>query len=436
MYRETMEKLKEWKASTLRKPLIIRGARQTGKTWLMRTFGSRYYDSLAYINLESNPEMQKLFQMDFDVQRILLGLQVEAGFRIAPEETLVVLDEIQESPEALSSLKYFHENAPEYHIMAAGSMLGVTLHSEMSFPVGKVQFLDLHPMSFPEFLLALEKDSLYEIVTGPDFKMLKVFSEKLTELLKRYYFIGGMPGVVKEFRSNPDFSLARDIQKQLLTAYEQDFSKHVPHPLIPRIRGVWNSLPAQLARENKKFIYGLVRKGARAREYELAIQWLIDCGLSHRVSRITKPGIPLAAYLDQKAFKLFAPDVGLLCAMTDIDQNSVLEGNSLFSEFKGALTEQFVLQQLIVSGDREPYYWSGRSSSAEVDFVLQQHGNVLPLEVKAAENLQSKSLKSYFERFAPPKALRASLSGYREEDWLINIPLYAINSIHHIVENL
>ena len=431
-----MEKLKEWKVSSRRKPLIIRGARQTGKTWLMRTFGTQYYDSLAYINLEGNPEMQKLFQMDFDIQRILLGLQVEVGFRIEPGETLIVLDEIQDSPEALSSLKYFHENAPEYPVMAAGSMLGVALHSRMSFPVGKVQFLDLSPMSFPEFLLALGNDSLFEIVIRPDFKMMKVFAEKLTELLKQYYFVGGMPGVVNEFRNKPDFSLARDIQKQLLTAFDQDFSKHVPHSLIPRIRGVWNSLPAQLARENRKFVYGLIRNGARAREYELAIQWLVDSGLSQRVNRITKPGIPLAAYIDQKAFKLFGPDVGLLCAMADIDQKSMLEGNILFSEFKGALTEQFVLQQLIVSENGEPYYWSGHRSNAEVDFVLQQHGNVLPLEVKAAENLQSKSLKSYFDRFSPPKVLRTSLSGFREEDWLINIPLYAINSIHRITENL
>ena len=269
-----------------------------------------------------------------------------------------------------------------------------------------------------------------------DFSMLAVFSTKLIELLRQYYFVGGMPEVVKNFLEEKDFSIVRNIQKQLLAAYEQDFSKHAPNRMVPRIRSVWNSLPAQLARENRKFVYGLARKGARAREYELSIQWLLDCGLAHRVNRVSRPGIPLPAYRDKTAFKLYAPDIGLLCAMSDLDVSTVLQGNRLFVEFKGALTEQFVLQQLISHCGINPFYWSANNASAEVDFVMQIDGMVLPLEVKAAENLQSKSLKSYYNRFTPEKAFRTSLSSYREEEWLVNIPLYAVHSIGKLIRHL
>ena len=429
MYRRAIEELKSWKECSDRKPLIIRGARQTGKTWLMKEFGRSYYERVAYINFENNPRMEILFQEDFDIDRLLLGLQAESGCVIVPGETLLLFDEVQEVPEALTSLKYFRENAPGYHVLAAGSLLGIALHPDTSFPVGKVGFLDLFPLSFSEFLIATDNKPLHEMIEKLDFGMLKVFATKLTELLRQYYFVGGMPEVVKNFLEERDYAVVRNIQKQLLAAYEQDFSKHAPNRTVPRIRSVWNSLPAQLARKNRKFVYGLARKGARAREYELAIQWLLDCGLVHRVDRVTRPGIPLPAYRDSSAFKLYAPDVGLLCAMSDIDVRTVLQGNKLFKEFKGALTEQFVLQQLIAHCGINPFYWSADKSSGEVDFVMQIDGMVLPLEVKAAENLQSKSLRSYYKRYAPKKAFRTSLSGYREEEWLINLPLYSVHSI-------
>ncbi len=435
MYRNAIEELKSWKERTDRKPLIIRGARQTGKTWLMKKFASTCYEQYAYINFENNHRMKTLFEGDFDIERLLLGLQVEADCSIIPGRTLILFDEVQEVPEALTSLKYFYENAPDHHIVAAGSMLGVALHPDTSFPVGKVAFLNLYPMSFPEFLLATDNERLHNMIDNLDFSMVEVFSAKLIELLKQYYLVGGMPEVVKSFRLNNDFALVREIQFQLLSAYEQDFSKHAPHATVPRIRSVWNSLPAQLARENKKFVYGLVRKGARAREYELAIQWLLDCGLLNRVDNVTKPGIPLTAYRDSKAFKLYALDLGLLCAMGDMDIRTVLSGNRFFEEFKGALTEQYVLQQLITQ-QINPFYWSAHHSRGEVDYILQMDGMVLPLEVKAAENLQSKSLKSYNERFSPTMAFRTSLSGYREEGWLINIPLYAVHSIAKVIRRL
>ena len=435
MYRKAIEELKLWKTGLDRKPMIIRGARQTGKTWLMKEFGEVYYERCAYINFEGNPRMKALFERDFDVERILLGLQLETDSRITAGETLLLFDEIQEVPAALSSLKYFCEEAPEHHILAAGSLLGVALHSDTSFPVGKVRFLNLAPMSFPEFLLATGHEELHDRIGNLDFDMTAVFSGKLTELLREYFLVGGMPEAVKRFISGNNLSQVRALQIQLLETYEQDFSKHVPHSSIPRIRSVWNSLPAQLSRENRKFIYGLVRKGARAREYELAIQWLVDCGMIHKVHRTAKPGIPLAAYRDTGAFKIFGLDVGLLCAMSDIDPRSILESNRLFEEFKGALTEQYVLQQLTAEG-LNPFYWSADRSRGEVDFVIQTDGALFPIEVKASENLRSKSLRSYFERFEPVKAIRTSLSAYREENWLINIPLYAINMIRDVVRPL
>lgn len=433
MYRKAIEELKHWKEKADRKPVVIRGARQTGKTWLMKEFARTCYENYAYINFDNNPRMKALFEGDFDADRLMLGLQVEAGCKIVPAETLILLDEIQEVPNALASLKYFCENTPEHHIVAAGSLLGVSMHPGVSFPVGKVEFLNLFPLSFSEFLLATGNQSLHDIMEVLDFDMLSVFSTKLIELLKQYYVVGGMPEIVKNFIQNGDFSEVQRIQKQLINAYEQDFSKHAPAGIVQRIRAVWNSLPAQLARENRKFVFGLLKKGARAREYEMAIQWLFDCGLIHRVDRITKPGIPLSAYRDNAAFKLYALDVGLLCSMSNLDPKSILQGNILFEEFKGALTEQFVLQEIISSAGINPFYWSANRSCGEVDFVVQINGMVLPLEVKSAENLQSKSLKSYYSRYSPRKAFRTSLSGYREEEWLINIPLYAIHSFRKIV---
>jgi len=370
MKRDRLAYLSTWKESPARKPLIIRGARQTGKTWLMKEFG-KTYQKIAYVNFESNPSLKTLFAVNFDLRRILLAIQIETSVVVEPGNTLLILDEIQEAPGALTSLKYFQENAPDYHVISAGSLLGVALSGHTSFPVGKVEFLDLYPLSFTEFLEALNEKPLVDLLTTRDWKMITNFKARYIERLRQYYYIGGMPEAVSVFTQRTDFDEVRRIQKQILIAYEQDFSKHAPFEIVPRIRMLWNSIPAQLAKENRKFIYGLIRHGARAKEYELAITWLIDCGLIHKITNVTKPAIPLKAYEDFGAFKLFLVDIGLLAAMTDFDAKTLLDGNDLFEEFKGALTEQYVLQQLIVSQEIGIYYWSPENAKAEIDFLLQ-----------------------------------------------------------------
>ena len=356
-------------------------------------------------------------------------MQIETGIQIQPENTLIVFDEIQEVAGGVTSLKYFQENAPEYHVIAAGSLLGVALHSTTSFPVGKVEFLELYPLDFSEFLLAMNQKPLLDLLTSGDWALIQTFKEKYITLLRQYYYIGGMPEVVNSFIQNNNYEEVRTIQKQILTSFEQDFSKHAPNDIVPRIRMLWNSIPAQLSKENKKFIYGLVKKGARAREYELALSWLADCGLVYPVHRVNKPGLPLKGYMDNAAFKLYIVDVGLLAAMGDIDVKTLLEGNAIFEEFKGSLTEQYVLQQLKSIPDLPIFYWSAETAVAEIDFVTQLSGKVIPIEVKAEENLHAKSLRSYSQRYDPEIALRISMSDFREEDWLINIPLYAISTI-------
>ncbi len=425
MKRNAMSELTRWKESKLRKPLIIRGARQVGKTWLMKEFGRNKFSDVAYINFENNERMARLFQNDYDISRILLGLQIETGMKIN-KNTLLIFDEIQEVPMALTALKYFFENAPEYYILAAGSALGIALHEGFSFPVGKVDFLDLHPLSFREFLGGTGNDQLLEIIESRELELMGTFSTKLIELLKLYYFVGGMPEAVLVYSNTGDLKEVRSVHHRLLSAYELDFSKHVPSTLLPRLRQAWNSIPTQLAKENKKFIYGLVKEGARAREYEMALEWLLDMGLVYKVNRITKPGIPLSAYQDQNAFKLYMLDVGLLSAFSNLDAHSLLEDNLIFEEFKGALTEQYVFQEITTGPIQKLFYWSADKGIAEVDFVCQNNDRIIPIEVKAGENLRSKSLKSYFERYNPEKAVRTSIADFREEDWLINIPLYAI----------
>lgn len=427
MFRRSMDDLVKWKNAKNRKPLIIRGARQVGKTWLMKEFGKTNYEKCAYINFDNNERMESLFSGNLDIERIVTALQIEAGVAIEAENTLIIFDEVQEVPRALTSLKYFCENAPQYHIVAAGSLLGVALHPGTSFPVGKVEFLDLYPLDFLEFMFAMGKDNLVKLLESEDFSLITSFKGKFIDLLKQYYYIGGMPEVVASFIAARNYGKVREIQKRILIAYEQDFSKHAPNETVPRIRMLWSSAPAQLAKENRKFIYGLIRQGARAREYELAMTWLIDCGLVYKVSRISKPDMPLMAYQDFNAFKLFVLDVGLLGAMSELDIKSLLEGNKIFEEFKGALTEQYVLQQLIASKKATPYYWSAEKGTAEIDFIFQSDSNIVPLEVKAAENLQAKSLKSYCQKYEPRYAIRTSMSDYRQEEWLTNVPLYAIN---------
>jgi len=429
MFRKAINELITWKNSNDRKPMIIRGARQVGKTWLMREFGRTQYKQYAYINFDNNERMEHLFSGNLDISRIVVALQIEAGVTIDAENTLIIFDEVQEVPNALTSLKYFCENAPQYHVVAAGSLLGVALHPGTSFPVGKVDFMDLYPLNFLEFIQALGEQQLANLLQSMDFDMITGFKGKYIDLLKQYYYIGGMPEAVKTFAETSDYGKVREVQKRLLMAYEQDFSKHAPNETVPRIRMLWNSIPTQLAKENRKFIYGLVRKGARAREYELAMTWLIDCGLVYKIGRISKPDMPLRAYQDFNAFKLFVLDVGLLGAMSELDVKSLLEGNQIFEEFKGALTEQYVLQQLTAEKGTEPFYWSAENGSAELDFIFQNGMYVIPLEVKAEENLQAKSLKSYCSKYQPKYAIRSSMSDFRQEDWMINFPLYAVNEL-------
>ena len=434
MYRIAIEKLLKWKQSKRRKPLIIEGARQVGKTWLMKEFGRQAYADTVYINFDSNSRMAELFASDLDTERLIMGLELYAGRKIDPDNSLLIFDEVQEVPRALSSLKYFYENAPQYHIVCAGSLLGIALHQGTSFPVGKVDFLKLYPLSFKEFLMATDKEQFAKLLDKQDFQMITSFKQTYIDALRYYYFAGGMPEAVQSFAENKDFNEVREIQKRILAAYEQDFSKHAPNEIVPRLRMLWNSIPSQLAKENKKFIYGLVREGARAKDYETAIMWLSDCGLVHKVSRINAAGIPLRAFEDLKAFKLFVVDVGLLGCMAGLRQRTLLDGNDLFVEFKGALTEQYVCQQLKTIQDLDVYYYTNNRGSCEVDFVVDTGELIVPVEVKAEVNLRAKSLKTYQEKFSPEVAIRTSMADYKKEERLINLPLYAIDQIKTTAE--
>lgn len=432
MRRSKLSELIAWKNSPSRKPLIIRGARQVGKTWLLKEFGRTEYAQTVYLNFEKNQRLANLFADDFDIKRVITAMQAESGLIIKPENTLIIFDEIQSAPKAMTSLKYFQEDAGDYHIVAAGSLLGMALHSEASFPVGKVQFMDLHPLSFPEFLDALGDNSLVQILASGDWKLITAYKSKYIDRLRLYYYVGGMPEPVLRFSVNGSFREVRDIQKEILTGYDQDFSKHAPATIVPRIRMLWNSIPSQLAKENKKFIYGLVKEGSRAKDYELALSWLTDCGQVQRVFRVSRPAMPLKAYEDMNAFKLFLADTGLLSAMTEIDPQILLEGSKILTEFKGALTEQYVFQQLAASGKFVIYYWSAERSTAEVDFVIQHENHIIPVEVKAEENLQAKSLKVFREKFKPGFAVRTSMSDFRRQDQFVNLPLYAISLLGNL----
>lgn len=426
MERNLFIKLEQWKNKKKRKPLIIQGARQVGKTWIMKEFGKRFFKNTIYINFDNNETMKNVFEIDFDISRIISSIKIEYGKSFDPEDTLIIFDEIQEAPKALASLKYFYENAPQYTIMAAGSLLGVALHQGTSFPVGKVDFMHLYPLNFYEFVCAMGENQLAQLLESGDYEMINAFSTKYTELLKKYYYIGGMPEVVQTFIDTDDFYEVRDVQKNLLKYYEEDFSQHAPKAVVPRIMMVWNSIPSQLAKENRKFIYGCMRDGARAKDFELAIQWLEDAGLIIRSYRITKPDIPLIAYMEMNSFKMFTLDVGLLGAKADIHAKVLLDGCRIFEEFKGALTEQFVVQQLKTS-DRELYYYSTENSSGEIDFVIQQEMRCIPIEVKAEENLRARSLRAFCDKYKPEIAIRSSMSNYREQDWMVNVPLYVLD---------
>ncbi len=425
MERLLLDELEKWKNKKRRKPLIIQGARQVGKTWIMKEFGNRYFKDVVYINFDNNERMKNVFDIDYDVNRIISALKIEHGKSFKAENTLLVFDEIQEVPKALTALKYFCENAPEYAIVAAGSLLGVAMHQGTSFPVGKVDFMHLYPLNFYEFLLAIGEESLAELLNKQDFELINSFSSKYTDLLRKYYYVGGMPEAVQCYVDTDDMMEVRNIQKELLIYYENDFSKHAPKETVPRIQMVWNSIPAQLAKENRKFIYGIVREGARAKDFELAIQWLEDCGLIHKCYRVTKPGMPLISYMEMNSFKLFMLDVGLLAAKGNLPAKILLEGNKIFEEFKGALTEQFVAQEMCAA-EYELYYYSTENSTGEIDFIVQQDCYCIPIEVKAEENLRARSLRAFCDKYKPEIAIRTSMSNYREQDWMCNVPLFSL----------
>lgn len=436
MQRTAIKKLKEWKDEEGHKPLIIEGARQVGKTWLMKEFGKQYYEQVVYLHFDNNPELAAVFENDYKIPRLIESFEILSGIKINPDNTLIIFDEVQECPRALTSLKYFNENAPQYDIIAAGSLLGLIHHEGTGFPVGKVSFLNLYPMDFFEFARALGEERFIELIKKKDFQMIKIFNNEFEKLVKMYCYIGGMPEVVQDFINNRDYKRVREIQKTILASYENDFSKHVPTNTVEKIRMLWRTIPSQLAKENKKFIYSAIKTGARAKEYELALLWLKDAGLVYQVNRIKKPDLPLIAYQDFEAFKLFVVDVGLLSALTNLDVKTILEKTQIFEEFKGAIAEQYVYQQLKSADDDMPiYYWSNDSSRSEVDFVVQLDGYVIPVEVKAEKNLKAKSLKNFIQDYKSEKSVRTSLADYKLNDNnLYDIPLYAIGNIEAIVE--
>lgn len=424
MKREVIHQLYEWKEKRGRKPLILQGARQVGKTWLMKTFGKEAFEKCVYINFENDSRLSGLFEKDFDIQRILFEIQLATGI-MPDKETLLLFDEIQEVKRGVTALKYFYENAPEFPIIAAGSLLGVATRQNDSFPVGKVDFLSIYPLSFWEFLNAIGKGAFVEAIKNKQWELLSSFEADLQGMLRQYFFVGGMPEAVKSFAEDGDMQTVRDIQKNILDAYDKDFSKHVPIAEVPRLRMVWNSICGQLSKENKKFIFGLLKEGARAKSFELAIEWLKDAGLVYKVNRTKKGLLPLSAYEDFYAFKLFLLDVGLLGAMCELPPSALLNKNSIFTDYKGALTEQFVFQQLRLNKCNKIFYWSAENSQGEIDFLVQNNDEIIPIEVKAEENLQAKSLKCFIERNPSLQGVRLSMSSYREQSWMSNFPLYA-----------
>ncbi|MBS7407841.1 MAG: ATP-binding protein [Prevotellamassilia sp.] len=424
MKRLIINQLISWKENSQRKPLILNGARQVGKTYILKAFGKLHYRNVAYVNLDSQKELAKVFEQDFNVTRIIRSLSAFLNIHIEPQHTLIVLDEVQECPAALHALKYFCEDAPEYHVVVAGSLLGISLHGNSSFPVGKVDMLRMFPLTFEEFLMALGEEQLIKLMKDGETEVIDTLSGRFVDCLRQYYYTGGMPAVVKEYITSGNLQSVRQLQKQILFDYRRDFSKHAPAEQVPRINLVWDSIPAQLARENKKFIYGALKKGGRAKEFEMAIQWLIDAGLVYRVYRANKPSLPLKFYEDLSAFKLFSLDVGLMGAMADSPAEAVLVNNQAFVEYKGAMTELYVLTQLQPTGI-PIYYYSSNDSLSEIDFLVQSGARIVPIEVKAEVNVKSKSLSAFIQKHPDLTGLRLSLLPFQTQDWMENRPLYA-----------
>lgn len=435
MRRDAMKKLIGWKNSEHRKPMVLRGARQVGKTWLMQEFGRTQYESVAYINMEGNQQMERLFDLDFDIERIVDGLEIFSGVKIEPHKTLIILDEIQEVPRSLTALKYFYENQPGYHVIVAGSLLGIAHHSGVSFPVGKVDFMDIYPLSFVEFLQAIGEEPYADLIMAPeiDLGIIGAFAPKIIDQLRTYYIVGGMPEVVNRYLDEGNLLTVRDVQQKILNAYEQDFSKHAPEVIVPRVRELWYSMPAQLAKENKKFIFRQVREGARGREYESALLWLEDTGVATRVTRVNSSALPLSAYENRDIFKLFFLDVGLLGASSKLDPVVVLEGGRIFKEFKGALTEQFVLQELRAKGIH-PHYFANDDSRGEIDFIIQVANSVIPIEVKSETNTRSKSLEAFIDKHASTNAIIVSMNDYERTSIISRVPLYLTDRLVDLIE--
>jgi len=428
MNRHIISELYAWKGKKRRKPLILQGARQVGKTWLMTNFAKEAFEKYIYINFENNEALKNLFVKDFDIKRILLDIYLATGVR-PDEETLLLFDEIQEAPRGITALKYFYEQMPQQPVIAAGSLLGIALHTADSFPVGKVDFLTVYPLSFFEFMEAMGEERFVDIMLQKKWEQLGPFRAHIENLLRHYYFVGGMPEVVASYVEERDPLVVRELQKNILDAYDRDFSKHAPVGEVPRLRMVWNSVNGQLSKENKKFIYGFIKEGARAKDFEIALEWLRDAGLVYKVHRATKAAIPLTAFQDFSAFKLFMLDVGLLGAMGNVSHESLINGNAILNDYKGALTEQYVFQQLRLVKDISIFYWSAENSSGEIDFLVQHNDIIHPIEVKAEENLQSKSLRAFVQKNSSLHGWRFSMSNYREQDWLTNYPLFSVDAL-------
>ena len=426
MDRTIISQLAEWQKKEGRKPLILKGARQVGKTWVLKEFGRRCFKKTAYITFFKNQRMKDVFEGDYNLERILTNINIECKTEVTPEDTLIIFDEIQECPRALEALKYFCEETPEYAVAAAGSLLGLALHKDISFPVGKVDSMNMYPLSFREFLMAMGENQLAAVLTESDTGLINDFHGTYSYWLKNYMYVGGMPEIVKYFSEHKNYEEVRAMQNQILADYEDDFGKHIPKEQVPKVRLVWNSIPLQLAKENKKFFFGKIKEGARAKDFEEAIELLKDCGLITKVQKVSKPAVPLKTYADFAAFKLYFVDVGLLGAHAGLDASSILDGNKLFVEFKGAITEQYVLQQIVSDTKNIPYYYSGEKATYELDFLIQKNGELVPIEVKAGENLRSKSLAFFREKYGNKTAVRFSLAKMCVQDWLLNLPLYAV----------
>ena len=435
MRRDLLDDLRKWKEDESRKPLILKGVRQCGKTYLLEEFGEKYYQDTAYFNFEENDALKEVFDKDYDIPRIMFELDLQHQKKIEPQNTLIIFDEIQECGRALTSLKYFCEKAPEYHIVCAGSLLGIALQNHLSFPVGKVDFMTLYPMSYTEFLRGCGEDTLADFVKNykKGDSLPKIAANKLEEYLRQYYIVGGMPEAVDSWRKKHDIQAVERIQQNIINSYELDFAKHAPTKEFPKLQAIWRSIPEQLSKENKKFIFSQVKASWRAKDLEDALEWLIGAGLVYKVRRIEKPFLPLSAYAEDRAFKLYMADIGILRKLSKLPYDIILNSTDIYKEFKGALAENYVLGELVKAVDDTAYYWTS-GNTAEVDFVIQCKNEIVPIEVKAQQHLKARSLDEYRRKYSPKHAVKTSMLGEVSNDEPLKIPLYMINKIGTFIE--